>query len=103
MKISEFKKMIREEIQNVLKEAAVMTINPALLSKLKIAVAARKRNPEDENAHDKLENVLMQIYKKMGRSDAKELASGNMEDEVTMTGPVSAVVSLIKDTLSDNS
>ena len=103
MKISEFKKMIREEIQNVLKEAAVMTINPALLSKLKIAVAARKRNPEDENAHDKLENVLMQIYKKMGRSDAEELASGNMEDEVTMTGPVSAVVSLIKDTLSDNS
>ena len=73
------------------------------LQEKKIAVAARKRNPEDENAHDKLENVLMQIYKKMGRSDAKELASGNMEDEVTMTGPVSAVVSLIKDTLSDNS
>jgi hypothetical protein len=102
MKATEFRKLIREEVRKALQEAATTTIDPTLLSKLKTAVAARKRDPEDENAHDELESILMQIYKKMGRSDAEELASGNMEDEVTMTGPVSAVVSLIKDTVSDD-
>ena len=55
---------------------------------------------KDKNAHDEVQDLLMQIYKKAGRRDAKELAAGNMEDEVTMTGPLSAVVSLIKDTVS---
>ena len=44
----------------------------------------------------------MQIYKKAGRKDAKELAKGSMEDESTMTGPLSAVMSLVQDTLSDS-
>lgn len=99
MKATEFRQLIREEIRKVLNEA--VTIDPALKDKLKIALAARKRDPEDENAHDAVEAVLMQIYKKAGRRDAKELASGNMEDESTMTGPLSAVISLINDTLSE--
>jgi hypothetical protein len=80
---------------------ATITIDPTLLGKLKTAVTARKRDPEDENAHDELENILMQIYQKMGAEDAEGLAAYNMEDEVTMTGPVSAVVSLIKDTAEE--
>jgi len=97
MKASEFRKLIREEVRKVLTEA---TIDASLLNKLKVALAARISNPEDEIAHDEVQDLLMQIYKKAGRSDAKELAAGNMEDEVTMTGPLSAVVSLIKDTMS---
>ena len=99
MKKSEFKQLIREEIRKVLNEA--VTIDPALKDKLKVALTARKRDPEDENAHNAVEVVLTQIYKKAGRKDAKELASGNMEDESTMTGPLSAVMSLINDTLSE--
>ena len=95
------KQIIREEIQNVLRES--VTIDSALLNKLKVAMAARMRNPEDENAHDEVEDILTQIYKKMGAGDAEGLAAGNMEDEVTMTGPVSAVVSLIKDTIQSSS
>ena len=66
-------------------------------------MAQRMRNPEDENAHDEVEDILTQIYQKMGADDAEGLAAGNMEDEVTMTGPVSAVVSLIKDTIQGSS
>ena len=99
MKKSEFRQLIREEIRKVINEA--VTIDPALQAKLKIALAARKRDPEDENAHDAVENILMQIYKKAGRKDAKELAAGSMEDEVTMTGPLSAVLSLVKDTVAE--
>ena len=102
-----FKKMEYEyDIDNRIsmaskKNEATTTIDPTLLAKLKTAVAARKRDPEDENAHDELENILMQIYQKMGAEDAEGLAASNMEDEVTMTGPVSAVVSLIKDTAEE--
>jgi len=107
MKASEFKKLIREEIRNVLKEAETIsidgksvTISSILINKLKVAMDVRISNPKDENARDGVEDILTQIYKKAGRGDAKELAAGNMEDEVTMTGPVSAVVSLIKDTVT---
>ena len=98
-KTNALREAIRQEISKILSEA--VTIDPALKDKLKVALSARKRDPEDENAHDAVEAVLMQIYKKAGRKDAKELASGNMEDESTMTGPLSAVISLIKDTLSE--
>jgi hypothetical protein len=101
------KQIIREEIQNVLKEAVTLsidgksvTISSILVNKLKVAMDVRMRNPKDKNAHAEVEDILTQIYKKAGRRDAKELATGNMEDEVTMTGPLSAVVSLIKDTVS---
>jgi hypothetical protein len=83
---------------NLISEAT--TIDTALLNKLEVALTARISDPEDENAHDEVQDLLMQIYKKAGRNDAKELAAGNMEDEVTMTGPLSAVVSLIKDTMT---
>lgn len=98
-KTNTLREAIRQEIKKILSEA--VTIDPALKDKLKIALAARKRDPEDENAHDAVETVLTQIYKKAGRKDAKKLASGNMEDESTMTGPLSAVMALIKDTLSE--
>ena len=101
MKIQELKKLIREEVRKVLKEAA--TMDSTLLNKLKIAMTARMRDPEDENAHDEVKDLLTQIYQKMGAEDAEGLAAGNMEDEVTMTGPVSAVVSLIKDTIQGSS
>lgn len=99
MKKIQLKNLIREEIRRVLKEAA--TIDSTLLNKLKVAMTARMRDPENENAHDEVEDILTQIYKKMGAEDAEGLAASNMEDEVTMTGPVSAVVTLIKDTLSE--
>jgi hypothetical protein len=101
------KQIIREEIRNVLKEAETIsidgksvTISSILINKLKVAMDVRMRNPKDENARNEVEDILTQIYKKAGRRDAKELAAGNMEDEVTMTGPLSAVVSLIKDTVA---
>ena len=101
------KQIIREEIRNVLKEAETIsvdgksvTISSILINKLKVAMDVRISNPDDENVRDEVEDILTQIYKKAGRRDAKELAAGNMEDEVTMTGPVSAVVSLIKDTVA---
>lgn len=107
MNSNRLKQIIREEIQNVLKEAETIsidgksvTISSILINKLKVAMDVRMRNPKDENARDGVEDILTQIYKKAGRRDAKELAAGNMEDEVTMTGPLSAVVSLIKDTVT---
>ena len=100
MKTSEFRKLIREEVRKVLKEAA--TIDSTLLNKLKVAMTARMRDPEDENAHDEVKDILTQIYQKMGAEDAEGLAAYNMEDEVTMTGPVSAVVTLIKDTFEES-
>jgi hypothetical protein len=99
MNSNKLKQIIREEIRNVLKEAVTLsidgksvTISSILVNKLKVA--------KDKNAHAEVEDILTQIYKKAGRRDAKELAAGNMEDEVTMKGPLSAVVSLIKDTVS---
>ena len=80
---------------------ATATIDSGLLNKLKMAMKIRMADPEDEGAHDEVQMVLTQIYKKAGLKGAEELAAGNMEDEVTMTGPVSAVVSLIKDTMED--
>ena len=110
MNTIKLKQIIREEIQNVLKEAVTLsvdgksvTISSILVNKLKVAMDVRMRDPKDKNAHDEVQDLLMQIYKKAGRRDAKELAAGNMEDEVTMTGPVSAVVSLIKDTIQGSS
>ena len=100
MKKSELKTLIKEEIKKVLNEAKV-TIDPLLINKLKVAIKDRIRYPEDEDVHDELQMLLTQIYQKAGMEDAEELAAGNMEDEVTMTGPVSAVVSLIKDTMED--
>jgi hypothetical protein len=99
MKKSELKKLLREEIRKVLRES--ITVDPSLVAKLKPAIAARKRDPEDENAHDALKNVLMQIYKKAGRKDASDLANSSMEDESTLNGSMSDVLSLIKDMLSE--
>ena len=95
----EFRSLIKEEIKKVLSEAAV--IDPALKDKLKSSLTARKRDPEDENAHDALKNVLTQIYKKAGRKDASNLANASMEDESTLTGTLNNVLSLIKDTLAE--
>lgn len=95
----ELRSLIKEEITRILKEA--VSIDPALKNELKVALATRKRDPEDDSAHDFLEYTLRKIYKKAGRKDANKLASDNMKDEVTMTGPLSAVISLINDTLSD--
>jgi hypothetical protein len=107
MNTIKLKQIIREEIRNVLKEAVTLsidgksvTISSILVNKLKVAMDVRMSNPKDKNAHAEVEDILTQIYKKAGRRDAKELAAGNMEDEVTMTGPLSAVVSLIKDTVA---
>ena len=92
---------------NVLKEDVTLsvdgnsvTISSILVNKLKAAMDVRMRNPEDENAYNEVKNILTQIYRKAGRKNAEELAAGNMEDEVTKTGDLSAVVSLIKDTVA---
>lgn len=98
MNKEELKNLIREEISKALNEATT-TIDSGLLNKLKMAMKIRMADPEDEGGHDEVQMVLTQIYKKAGLKGAEELAAGNMEDEVTMTGPVSAVVSLIKDTI----
>lgn len=66
-----------------------------------MALKARMRNPEDENAHDAVEAVLTAIFKKAGVIDAEDMAAGAMEDEVFMSGPYNAAVSTIKDMLSD--
>ena len=100
MKKSELKQIIKEEIRNFLNEAKI-TIDPLLINKLKVAMKDRIRYPEDESVYNELQMLLTQIYQKAGMEDAEELAAGNMEDEVTMTGPVSAVVRLIKDTIED--
>ena len=53
-----------EEIKKVLDEA----VNANLLNDTKVKdalkklLAARKRNPEDENAHDMMEQYLIQLY-----------------------------------------
>ena len=77
MKKIQLKNLIREEISKVLKEA--VTIDSTLLNKLKVAITARMREPEDENAHDEVEDILTQIYKKMGADDAEGLAASDME------------------------
>ena len=99
MKISELKQIIKEEIQNVLKEAVILsvdgksvTISSTLVNKLKAAM--------EKNAYDEVKDILTKIYKKAGRKDAEELAARNMKDKVTETGNLDAVVSLIKDPLS---
>jgi len=99
MNKAELRSLIKEEIKKVLSEAVV--IDPVLKDKLKSSLAARKRDPEDENAHDALKNVLMQIYKKAGRKDASDLANASMEDESTLNGSMNNVLSLIKDMLAE--
>ena len=100
MKVSELKQIIKEEIQNILKEAVILsvdgksvTISSTLVNKLKAAM--------EKNAYDEVKDILTKIYKKAGRKDAEELAARNMKDEVTKTGNLDAVVSLIKDTVSE--
>jgi hypothetical protein len=99
MNKSQLKQIIKEEIRKVLKEN--VTIDPALLNALKTALKSRIRYPEDEGAHDDMQMTLARIYKKAGLENPKELAAGNMEDEVTMTGPLRAVLELITATIED--
>ena len=99
MNKKEFRGLIREEIKKVLNEATA--IDPALKVKLKSSLAARKRDPEDENAYNELKDVITQIYKKAGRKDAESLVDATMEDESTLTGTMNDVLSVIKDMLSE--
>jgi hypothetical protein len=48
-----------------------------------------------------MQMTLARIYKKAGLENPKELAAGNMEDEVTMTGPLRAVLELITATIEE--
>ena len=99
MNKSQLKQIIKEEIRKVLKEN--VTIDPALLNALKTALKSRIRYPEDEGPYFDMQMALARIYKMAGLENPKELAAGNMEDEVTMTGPLRAVLELITATIED--
>jgi hypothetical protein len=102
MKTSEFRKLIREEIRKVLKEASTTELdNPTVKNTLKKLLNARKRNPEDENAHDDMEQYLVQLFTKMKVGDPESLASYMMEDEESATGTVEGMISAIKFAMED--
>jgi len=102
MKASEFKKLIREEVQKVLKEASTAELNNSTVkSALKKLLNARKRDPEDENAHDEMEQYLVQLFTKMKVGDPESLASYMMEDEEFATGTVEGMISSIEFALED--
>ncbi len=102
MKTSEFRKLIREEIRKVLKEASTVELdNPTVKNALKKLLNARKRNPEDENAHDDMEQYLIQLFTKMKVGDPESLASYMMEDEASATGPVEDMIAAIKFAMED--
>ena len=92
MKATEFRKLIREEVRKVLKEAATIDSTPLGDPKVKDALKkllnARKRNSEDETTHDQMEQYLVQLFTKMKLQDPESFASYMMEDEEFATGTV---------------
>jgi len=75
--------------------------NPKIKDALKKLLNARKRNPEDEDAHDQMEQYLLQLFTKMRLKDPESLASYMMEDEEFATGTVEGMISSIKFALED--
>ena len=102
MKASEFRKLIREEVRRALKEVSSAALNdPKIKDALKKLLNARKRSPEDENAHDQMEQYLIQLFTKMKIDDPEDFASYMMEDEEFATGTVEGMISSIKFALED--
>jgi hypothetical protein len=102
MKASEFRKLIREEVRRALKEVSSSALNdPKIKDALKKLLNARKRSPEDENAHDQMEQYLIQLFTKMKIDDPEDFASYMMEDEEFATGTVEGMISSIKFALED--
>jgi hypothetical protein len=102
MKASEFRKLIREEIQNVLKEALTAKLDmPIVKNALTKLLNVRKRSPEDENAHDTMEQYLVQLFTDMKVNDPESLASYMMEDEAFATGTVEDMIAAIKFAMED--
>ena len=75
--------------------------NPTVKNALKKLLNARKRNPEDENAHDAIEQYLIQLFTNMKVNDPESLASYMMEDEAFATGPVEDMIAAIKFAMED--
>ncbi len=65
MKLSEFKKLIREEVRKVVKESTVSSVMTKHQQALLKALTARKRNQEDEDAHDAVKAELQAIAKEL--------------------------------------
>ena len=65
MKITEFRKLIREEVRKVIKESTVSSVMTKHQQALLKALTARKRNQEDEDAHDAVEAELQAIAKEL--------------------------------------
>jgi hypothetical protein len=65
MKVSEFRKLIHEEVRKVIKESTVSSVMTKHQQALLKALTARKRNQEDEDAHDAVEAELQAIAKEL--------------------------------------
>jgi hypothetical protein len=78
MKLSQFKKLIREEVRTVINESTVADVMKTHKQALLKALTARRRNDEDENAHDAVEAELEAIAKKLKLDPSEPF----MEDEM---------------------
>ncbi len=102
MKASEFRKLIREEVRKALRESSSPILNDVKVKDaLKKLLNARKRSPEDENAHDQMEQYLIQLFTKMKAGDPESLASYMMEDEEFATGTVEGMIAAIEFAMED--
>ena len=95
----------QEFLGGALKEAATIDSTPLGDPKVKDALKkllnARKRNSEDETAHDQMEQYLIQLFTKMKLQDPESFASYMMEDEEFATGTVDGMISSIEFALED--
>ncbi len=106
MKISEFKKLIREEVQKVITERSFSdAVDPKLKAQLQKVAKDRKRYQEDENIFNEMQSIITQIIIQTGmsKSEAKSLASGIMEDETTLSGNVNLILGTIQDAIEEAS
>ena len=82
MKLTEFRKLIREEVRKVIKEIDDKPTVEDIMKKhqqaLLKALAARKRDEEDEDAYYAVENELQAIAKELGLDSSTPF----MEDEM---------------------
>ena len=104
MNKSDLRKIIKEEIQKVLKES--LNVDPTLKAELQRVAKDRKRYQEDEDIFSEMQSIITQIILKsksgMSKSEAKSLASGIMEDETTLSGSVNSILGTIQDSLEED-
>jgi seryl-tRNA synthetase len=113
MNKQDLKKIIKEEVQNVLNEqntvkdndfertlkilGGASVIQNELMPKLSKALAAYKRNVNKQTAYTEMQTIINQMFKKLLVKNSKELTADIMKKKIVTTGPVRDIAKLVGD------